>query len=695
VNAPIRRTDAIPFQIAIFLGAWLIFQIQPLMSRLILPWFGGTPQVWAVCLLFFQTLLFAGYLLAYGLSRLRLAKAQVATYGALLVAAIVSTRVIPAPEWKPTGEGSPTAEILLLLGRHIGLPYLALAATGPLLQHWFQLIWPGEKTYRLYALSNLGSLLALVSYSFLIDSLLPGRMQARLWQAGYIGYAVAVLAAGVTLTKKHLTAANLETPAASAALPRVRVVLWFLLAMVPSILLAAVTNKLTTDVTPVPFLWVLPLTLYLLSFIVCFAGQRWYWKRFWRAAAVLALGYGSIVMMREGGTGATGSISKAFLGYFALLVAVCMFCHGELARLKPDAARLTLFYLVLSAGGAAGGAFVGAIAPWVFNGYYELHVAVLGAFALWVVVDHLDSEPLLPQLRGRARWTAVGGVFVGLILLLAVEIKRTLADSVQVRRNFYGQLRIVERGVGRPRAHAIELAHGGTSHGLQYTHSELVKLPTGYYGRNSGAGLAMQLHHPERPRRVGIVGLGVGTLAAYGKEGDEFDFYEINPTVIDWAENVFEYLRYSPAVKRIIPGDARLSLERAERRDYDILILDAFSSDAIPIHLLTREAMVVYLGQCLPDAIIAVHISSRYLDLVPVLAGHARREKLAIAPIFDTGDRRQGTEPNYWVLLSRDSGALEIVTRGSTIHIPPANRYVDWTDDHSSLIDVLRDNIRL
>ena len=704
------------FAATVFLGAGLVFQIQPLMSKLILPWFGGSPSVWTVCLLFFQALLFAGYLYAHGLVRRFGLRGQWLIQTALLAVALFSP-VLPSAIWKPMGEGDPTGEILLLLAWHVGLPYLLLSATGPLLQVWFARAFPGESPYRLYALSNLGSLLGLVTYPFVVDVWLAAPQQVSLWFGGFVGYSVLCVTCGwiahtrdapeyVSLSRLTERTA-LETSRRRSDGTTVRIaaegasrgvcLLWFGLAMVPSVLLAAVTNKLSVDVSPVPFLWVVPLTLYLISLIVCFSNESWAARWVWGAASAIALLTSGLVIGLQHGSGSYGSLPFQFAVHLGTLFCLCMACHGELVRWKPSSGdavsprgqSLTEFYLVMSAGGAAGGLFVAVIAPALFPLCVELHLGLLAAALLMPVAWMCEARAGWFHARNAWVWLGLACEVIPLAVGLTIDVVATLNSVHLISRNFYGVLRVIERDKGTPSSASYELAHGGTRHGLQLLDPKLARLPTTYYGMTSGVGLALSWHHADRPRRVGLVGLGVGTLATYGRKGDAYDFYEIDPAVRDLATNFFRYLRDSPAEIQIIPGDARLALERREPQQYDVLVLDAFSSDAIPIHLLTAEAFEVYRRHLAPDGIVAVHVSNQYFNLRPIVAGHAKRLGWSVAGIAERhADPELFTTASLWILMSPSAESLDAGPL-SRVERTDLGQPLDWTDARHSLFEVM------
>ncbi len=687
------------FAVTVFLGAALVFQIQPLMSKLVLPWFGGSPSVWTVCLLFFQSLLFAGYLYAHGLVRWCGLRGQWLIQATLLAVALFSP-VLPAAIWKPIGEGDPTGEILVLLTWHVGLPYLLLSATGPLLQVWFARAFPGESPYRLYALSNLGSLLGLVTYPFVVDVWLAAGQQVSLWFGGFVGYSLLCVACGwIAHTRAARDPVVTTRPAVEGA-SRGVCLLWFGLAMVPSVLLSAVTNKLSVDISPIPFLWVVPLTLYLISLIVCFSIESWANRWLWGAASAYLLIMSGFVIGLQRGTGSYGSLPFQFAVHLGTLFCLCMACHGELVRWKPSVSgassprgqSLTEFYLIMSAGGAAGGLFVAVIAPALFPLFVEHHLGLLAAALLMPVAWMCEARRGWFHVSNAWVWLGLTCVLLPLAVGLTIDVTATLRNVHLISRNFYGVLRVIGHRQETPAAAYYELAHGGTRHGLQLLNPKLAGLPTTYYGLTSGVGLALSSHHAGSPRRVGLVGLGVGTLAAYGRKGDVYDFYEIDPVVRDLATNFFRYLGDSPAETHLIPGDARLALERREPQQYDILVLDAFSSDAIPIHLLTAEAFEVYRRHLAPDGIIAVHVSNQYFNLRPVVAGHAQRLGWSVLGIAERHDDPElFTVASMWILLSPTAASLEEGPLGRAKR-ENLGHPLNWTDARHSLFEVLGDS---
>jgi MFS family permease len=658
----------------IFLSAFLLFLIQPVFAKLILPWFGGSSAVWITCLVFFQTALLAGYLYAHLLtqykdSRMQPSGMQPWIHIALLAAALLLLPVMPGERWKPSGAGDPAGQILAMLAAVLGLPYFLLSATSPLLQKW--LSRDGSKPYRLFALSNVGALLALAAYPLLIEPNISTRSQDLWWSYGFAVFAVLCGAA-----------AWLSSPSSDVSIedapmePRQSSVPWLLLAAAGSMMLVSTTNQLTQNVAAVPFLWILPLAVYLLSFIICFESPRWYKRGLFLRLLAVALGSLAYALYD---IQVSEAISVAIPLFTIGLFLTCMFCHGELSRLKPGTSQLTSFYLMIALGGALGAIFTGLIAPRIFAGIYEFPLSLLfvAGLALWLNWADNWAQRLL--------WIAVA---VAMVVALVEEARGYHKDAIVMTRNFYGSLRVVEsiRGGGNTRT----LYHGTVQHGAQYLDPAKRTEPTTYFGPDSGVGLVLRFCC-QGPKRVGIIGLGAGTLAAYGKPGDSFHFYEINPLVIDLAKSHFTFLSDSKASISIAQGDARLSLERETGPLYDVFIADAFSGDAIPVHLLTKEAVRLYLTHMKPSGILAVHVSNQYLDLAPVVAQLAWNESLFARIIRSPKDDRHLLAQAEWVVMTSDAEFFarpEIAGVASMIDEHRSMRL--WTDDYNNLLQVLR-----
>lgn len=690
-----RRTGIL-FAVSVFVSAFLLFQIQPLISKAILPWFGGTPGVWTTCMLFFQLLLCAGYSYAHLLTSKLPPRWQGLLHSGLLITSLAFVSILPSFEWKPSGTESPAILIILLLFSTVGLPYFVLSTTGPLLLRWFSLTEPTQSPYRLYALSNAGSLLALLSYPFLFEPLLKLSTQATGWSVVYGLFVALCLGCVFRLwqahpsTQKSRVRAEVNPAKRDPAMLSVRTfAVWFALAMVASTMLLAETNEICQDVAVIPFLWVIPLSIYLLSFILCFESDRWY-RRGWFSlgTAILIL---AVCWLQSFGSRTFLPLQLAI--YFATLFFVCMLCHGELARLRPEPEYLTWFYLTLSAGGAGGGLFVGVFAPLVFPGYWEHYLGLIAScgIALVVYFDHRGwaSEGQRPPIF----WIGIVIVlFVGLGTVFASAVA-SYTNSIAMLRNFYGVLEVQNDDI----EDAIVLRHGRILHGLQL--NRIPSLPTMYYGYKTGVGRAIEeLREQKSPLKIGLVGLGAGTLATYGRPGDTFRFYEINENVTRLAQEYFSFLRNCPANVEIVPGDARLLLERESPQDFDLLVLDAFSGDAIPTHLLTQEAVQSCLKHLGRDGLIAIHISNIHFDLRRVtdaLAANADLQAMTLEtlPVVDstTGLPSLSEPGSRWVLFAREAQQLDH-PRFSEIEVReplPVKRRVLWTDDFSNLIEVL------
>ncbi len=696
------------FALTIFVGAFLLFQVQPLIAKYILPWFGGSPGVWTTCMLFFQVLLLCGYAYAHLLDRRLRPRAQALVHLVLVAVAVALLPITPGASWKPGAAGEPVPRILALLTASVGSQGLVLASTGPLMQKWFHRARPGMSPYRLYALSNLGSLLALVSYPFVVEPNLSRDAQAWVWSAGFGLFALLSGACALAAFRAGGNVAGLETGVtvddAERAPRRATTMLWFCLPACACVLLLAVTNQLCVDVAVIPFLWVLPLSLYLLSFVLAFHSPRWYPRPVF--APLLALSVAGVCVLLRSAQHKEISVLAQIAVYSGVLFVCCMVCHGELVRLKPHPSRLTRFYLVVAAGGAAGGAFVAILAPLLFRGYFELHLGLLACCLVALVVFFLDDRWVLHRARPRWAWTGLVLAFLGLGAGLGREARDFTAGTLSITRNFYGVLSVTEED-GRPGMHRYVLTHGTTLHGLQFDDPEKRRWPTSYYGEGSGVGLAARLLPGQGPRRIGVVGLGVGTVAAWGKKGDVVRFYEINPEVKRLALTRFTYLQDTPAEVQVVLGDARISLEREEPQGFDLLVLDAFSGDAIPVHLLTKDAFETYLRHLKPDGVIAVHVSNAYLDLQPVIflvADHFRlgrvfieddraRDRAEDEAEQAAEDRRRGLKSSRWVLVSRNTAFLESEEVQDAASEPeeeyPLVRL--WTDDDTNLFRILRD----
>jgi hypothetical protein len=652
----------------IFLSAFLLFLIQPIFAKIILPWFGGSAAVWTTCLVFFQVVLLFGYVYAHLLTRLR-PRQQAAIHVVLLGAALLLLPVIPGPSWIRAGVVHPPLRILSLLTVVLGLPYFLLSTTGPLLQSWYARRWPGTQPYRLFALSNAGALLALTAYPVLIEPRFPTRMQDVGWSVAFVGFAVLC---GVTALIGQAEAPAPRSNVGQALPPASTFCAWVALAAGGSTLLLSTTNQLTQNVAAVPFLWILPLAIYLLTFILCFESARWYRRPvFLRLLAVALCSIGYAVYDIQVSDAILVAIPIFTIGLFI----GCMYCHGELSCLKPESEHLTSFYLMIAFGGALGAVFVGLVAPAVFSGIYELPFSLffVAALALWMNWQHGWSQRLL--------WAVVT---FAMAVVVAVQVQAYHHNTVSLERSFYGALRVVDSEEVRT------LYHGTVTHGSQFLSPQLRMSPTTYYGPPSGAGLALR-YGAAGPKRVGVIGLGTGTLSAYGHPGDEFHFYEINPQVIALANSQFFYLRETLARVEVTPGDARLTLEGETGQNFDVLVLDAFSGDAIPVHLLTKEAFALDLRHLKPQGILAVHVSNQFLNLAPVVQQLAAFYGYPAVLIHSPKDEARLLSSATWVLMTRNR---DFLTRSEVINvaeaIPPQPGLRLWTDDYNNLFEVIR-----
>ena len=694
---------------AIFLSAFLLFIVQPMIGKKILPWFGGAPAVWTTCMLFFQVALLGGYAYAHYIGSRFPVRRQIAVHLTLVVVALLFLPVYPGTWLRPDGPDHPALRILLLLAATVGIPYFILSTTSPLLQKWFLQSVPGRSPYPLYALSNAGSLLALLLYPALIEPNMPARLQAVVWSFAFASFAILLGLCAFRLWRRASDAvqpgsdgaaspAAVTTPPDPAEPPPDAYTrfLWILLAALGSMLLLAITNALCQDIAVVPFLWILPLGLYLLTFVILFENDRWYYRPlFWAAAAVCAA-----AMVRVMGAATDFSIPTQAVAYLATLFVFCMICHGELVRRKPAARYLTGFYLYISLGGALGAVFVTIVAPFLFSIYAELHFALWAAVAAGTAAWWHERARLRPDESFRTRLTRFSPALVLLLAFgagLAWQARDAVRACEEVSRNFYGVLRVRVMAPEKPDIAYRALMHGSTIHGWQMLRPDLRALPTSYYHEGSGVARVLRAYPrsaavsenggSSRGLRVGVVGLGVGTLAFYGHKGDCFRFYEINPDVVRMARRCFTFLDNTQAEWTVVLGDARLSLEREQPQDFDILVLDAFTGDAIPMHLLTREAFDLYLRHLKPGGVIAVNTANRHLDLQPVLWAHAGHFQLSMRVVFE-GRRGARQAPTLWVLLTRnDAFFSDQEFRGLT---PPYSPWrVTWTDDFNDLFAVL------
>jgi hypothetical protein len=649
-----------PYAATIFLSAFLLFLVQPIIARQILPWFGGASSVWTTCLVFFQSALLAGY--AYADATMRLgSRRQTMLHMALLAISLATLPILAADSWKPQGDEEPVARILLLLAVTIGLPYFLLSTTTPLVQSWYWRRFRTGVPYRLFALSNFASLLALLGFPVMFEPWFDLAQLGYAWSALYAVFvalcmltawrslraspegegAAPVAAAAEPATTATTRAATASPPGAGTQM------LWLALSAMGSVMLLAVTNHVTQNIASVPFLWVVPLSLYLLTFILSFDHPRWYVRPLFLGAALLLVPAMAAQI-------ASLELRTAVPLYFAGLFVACMVCHGELARARPAPEYLTRFYLMLSLGGAAGAVLVALVAPNVLAGYFELNIALV-ALALLLVA----------RMRGRARWLALAAAAVTAWLAVDAAVDYGAGKRV-MERDFYGVVRTHDRQVNGVNYRAM--LHGSIMHGGQLLDPQYRGRPADYFGPTSGYGRLFAALNESRPgpRTVGIIGLGAGVVAAYGRAGDTMTFYEISPKVIEIERREFTFLRDSPAAIEVVVGDGRLSLEQELKargpRGFDVLGIDAFSGDSVPMHLITREAMALYVRHLAPDGVIVFQATNRYVDLAPVIQRLAAEQGMQARLVSDWPDSDDGI--GYWmsatdqVLVTRDETLL-------------------------------------
>jgi hypothetical protein len=794
----------------VFLSAFLLFQVQPIIGKYILPWFGATPGVWATTLLFFQLMLLCGYAYAHFLVSRLTWQRQAILHAVLLGLALITLPITPGEGLKPIDADAPVRRILLILTLSVGAPYLLLSATAPLIQRWYAELYPNRSTYRLYALSNFGSLLALLSYPFVVEPNVLLSAQTSLWSVGYVVFAGlcagcafivygSVRGAGTTANDQGTP--DGDEPVQAGKRTRGAAIMWLLLSACGSGLLLATTNQMSMDIAVVPFLWILPLSIYLLTFILTFDHERWYVRPVFIALLPAALING--VRLLHGGIDL--ALGDQVVSYSVTLFICCMCLHGELARARPTARHLTYFFLVVSIGGAVGGLFVALVSPALFTSFYEYQVLLVACYTLVSfvlarsVIAHGLNTATLPAARGLVAlsWAVgIGSIVLGAIVLrrpetwlegaspgtgamfaawqvdmrvygavmavlvLSVLEARRRREGVELRiwwasrpglaragltgtgalglvaltggfvwltkdvergnveqdRNFYGTLAIKELDIGGP-THRLSLMHGRIRHGTQL--EVCPTWPTMYYGPQTGVGLAIQ-HHPLRPDptrqfRMGGVGLGVGTIAAYanaridaeqgelecatdgGASGTDYmRFYELNPLVTRWARERFTFLDDATgrgADVAVFDGDARIVLERqleqGDAQGFDVLAVDAFSSDAIPIHLLTLESFETYLAHLNPDGILALHVTNRFVDLIPIVQRLAQATNLGAIHVRNGPSASGSVQSSDWVLLTNNSEFLaQDAVRVDEREMPGPGPL--WTDDFSSLLGAVQ-----
>jgi hypothetical protein len=679
-------TSRLLYGTTVFLGAFLLFLVEPMAAKQLLPTLGGSSAVWLTCLVFFQVTLLLGYVYAHWLTRNGSSGWRRHLYLASLAVAVI---LLAAQRLSPIGllsqrSDHPVTIIFATLSLTIGLPFLLLGATSPLLQLWFLRTEGGSIPYRLFALSNAGSLLALVAYPFLVEPHLTLGLQRTLWCSGFLVYSVLCTILARSVAKVAQTAEAHEEP----TLTKTRTFhkwLWFLLPMAAAMQLSAVTAHLTVNIAAIPLLWMLPLAVYLLTFIIAFEFPSLY-----RRGIVVRL---LVVMLASLGyaiskTDVSLPIGIAILFFLTECFFACLFCHAEAYALRPQrGSETTLFYLLIAAGGAAGTFFIGIASPLIFSANYDLAISFFVTALLAVAVTWHDGWPQ------RLLWSTASVLLLIFAIMLHAAYTR---DALLEVRNFYGTLRVKQTTTAQADPERM-LLNGTIQHGTQIFGNGLTRTPTTYYAVDSGIGLALRFccsapgSDLARPRNIGVIGLGTGTLAAYGHPGDRIRFYEINPLVRPIAQNLFTYLRDSPAQITFADGDARTSLTREVPQNFDVLAVDAFSGDAIPLHLLTTEAITLYKKHLAPNGIVAFHVSNQYLDLAPEIAQLAIAANMQSKLVESAGDDSNGSYRATWVLLTNSPTFFDRPEVAPAVtETPTTPRLRPWTDDYSSLLPILQ-----
>jgi SAM-dependent methyltransferase len=715
------------FVTAVLVGSFLLFMVQPMVARMALPRLGGAPAVWNSAMLVYQALLLGGYAYAHALARLPLARQAAIHLGLLLLAAL--TLPVHLAALRPAAPGEEALWVPLLLAASVGPVFFLVSAQAPLMQRWYSAHPAAGEPYALYAASNLGSFAGLLAYPLVAEPLLPVAGQTLVWSIGY-GVLIALVAA-TAWARRQLRSTLPALAADTTPVPGRRVLLWLALAAVPSGLMLSTTTHLTTDLFAMPLLWVIPLGLYLLSFVAAFADRRGFARWTTRAAPLVLLSAGGLAMVsRESGSLVVAASS------LVLLFVVAVSLHARLYALRPAAERLTLFYLVMSAGGALGGLFAALIAPLLFDWVWEhpmlvfaaallmplrpmfrwrrlpglapglatmltLSFLALALFFAWPLLQHWPSTPGLIRLSlgcavlacgllvADRRWSLLAALGIMMLAQGGVDTISTTLTGMRTR-SYFGIYTVREDPYERIRM----LAHGTTLHGMQYTDARRLQ-PTTYYGPSSAVGIAMarapQLFGPQA--RIAVVGLGTGTLACWHRPGQRWTFFEIDPAVVSLSRRrVFTFLPDCAPDARLRLGDARIELSRTPAGSFDLLAVDAFSSDAIPLHLLTAEALDVYMRALSPNGLLLLHISNRYFELEPQLSAAIRARGWAARVLTDFPPANEGLSASVWIGIARDEARLAPLTAGrkdwKLLLRKPGTRA--WTDEHASILPAVR-----
>lgn len=702
-----RKQVSAAYGASIVAGAVLVFQIQPVVGKLLLPYFGGGASVWTACMFFFQLMLLAGYCHAHLLTRIRRIRYQAILHWVTLAISLVFLPISINTQILYSTARDPGLAIVVLLLTSIGLPFLVVASTAPLMQRWSSMTNSGYEPYRLYALSNIGALLILILYPLAIEPNLSLGMQRQVWSFAYVVYVMSSASVGFLVWKQFETDGmnimentihNGGNGKRSYKFDRLFLIVLF--SALGVVVLLAVTNQTTQNIAPIPFLWVIPLALYLLSFAICFLGKAWYDRSLWGVLFAVSV----VILVLLYFFGSYFGIFWVIAAYMLVLFCVCMVCHGELFRLRPEPDSLTMYYLLIAIGGVLGGAFVSIVAPLVFSRHWE---ALLGVYVVYLLLGYVQLRHGGREIVGArqssngvrsGKGIIIGGLwFAGAVALpaLVVFFASALGQfDVTNSRNFYGLLSVkdvVVDGVARR-----NLVDGTTIHGYQLTDGLSSRTPTSYFREGTGVGLVLKSMASKHDQMdVGIIGLGAGTLAAYGRPTDRYRFYELNPAVVRVADQYFSFVKDSEAEISIVVGDARMSMEEELRqsgsRAYDVLVIDAFTSDAIPVHLLTEEALEVYWSHLNSTGVLAFHISNNYFDLSPVIANISKNYGKQAFIVRSPAESGTGIAAE-WVVVTDNMNILKddsLSRAAHPIRFTPDQRDM-WTDDYSNLLGTLK-----
>jgi hypothetical protein len=667
----------------VLLSAFLLFLVQPMLAKAILPRFGGVASVWIVAMLFFQGMLVVGYGYTYLIARFLPSRVQPILHVLLLLGSLLLMPIAPWRTWQAETPGDPSLQILRVLFLSVGLPYFLLSTTGPLIQAWYSRSQRIAFPYRLFALSNLGSLVALLAYPTAVEPFISTRHQMLVWSSLYGVFTVVCTVAAFHFWRSRAEACEASTAPVTSSPGWREYLRWGALAACGSALLVTVMNHLCQNVAPMPLLWVLPLATYLLTFILSFDRQGWYRPAFLRWLLPPALGF---MMFGIFDPNSLPSAKIQIPLYLGCLFIACLFCHGELARRKPHANYLTGFYLMLSLGGAIASIAIGLVAPRISTWQIEFPQTLVACAIL-----------ALPALYPR-HWArqAIGAALIAVLLLMAMGTIRPRKEGIVLQaRSFFGALTVAQEDLMRdprfPPGHFTMrvLRHGWIRHGTQFLDPKLSLVPTAYYSAKSGVG--MLLHLMPEPKNVAIIGLGSGALAPYAKPTDSFTYYEIDPLMARVANNQFSYLKSAKAPVRVVLGDGRLSLEKEPAQKFNLVVIDAFSGDSIPTHLLTREAFELYFSKLKADGVVAVHITNGYLDLSPVLSAVTDAMHKQAVSVSNGLYETLGAYPSEWVLIASDPAAFSALPQAKLQTLPPLPPGFEvWTDDYSNVLQLLK-----